>query len=198
MAEPADFIGPAVVAEVDRLLAALTPASTLPRGFVNPAPQAKYLATHLGPAEAARRLGVTARTFQRWIAGGAPSKRNARKLDQAYHLVRDPKARTDRKRRSARAGMKTLVKLLTSPPPTRVQVFGTVQISEDARYRDPFAGTPEISLYWWGKIIDAWQHEGPDEVGEVFVEALNEALPEIANQFWFPEADCNVDILAEY
>lgn len=193
MAEPADFIGPAVVAELNRLLGTHIPAGAI-RGFTTPKAQAGYLVGQLGPAGAAARLGVTRRTVHKWMTGGKPTKGNARRLNTTYHEVRDPKARVARRAREQRS----LIKKLTSPPPVRVQVCGTVVISDDERYREPFAGTPALDVASWRKIIDVWKRKDADGVGEAFVNALNEALPEISAQFSIPYDDCTVDILAEY
>lgn len=190
------YLGEATEAELNRLLGTYVPPVAVPRGFTSAKAQANYLVGHLGAAGAAGRIGVTTRTLRKWLAGGNPSKASARKLDSAYHKVRDPKASAAKRKRDKRGAQQRLISVLTSPPPTFIQVHGTVIISDDESYRSPFGGTVEISYTWWELIIAAWQDQDTDELGDVMINALRDSIDTGGALFHMPKNDCELDILA--
>jgi hypothetical protein len=190
-------IGEAVIAELDRLLGQYQPPVTVPRGFVSAKPQANYLIGHLGASDTARRLGISRDTLRRWITGRqTPSKANARKLDTAYHQVRDPKAREARRRRDRHTAQQRIIASLTSPPPTPIQISGTLVISDDESFRANFADTPRIPVENWVAIIEHWRHRETDEAGEALLDGLRASEDvNVAAHFDFPYDDVTVDVL---
>lgn len=191
-------LGEAVAAELDALLGRYVPAVSVPRGFVSPKPQASYLVGQLGAGPAAAMLGVTTKTLRKWLAGATPTKANRAKLDQAYHRVRDPRARKAKAARTKRATQQRLIKALTTGDATRIQISGTVIISDDERFVENFGGTPEIPPQAWVEIVDLWQSGDTDQLGDVVQEILREVIPSKnggALHFSMPDGDVEFTIL---
>lgn len=126
-----------------------------------PQAKARQIEGELGAAEAARRVGVSERTWRRWKAGGKPSGRNATALNtEADRAARRkavaPRRETRLRRRGARARMS-----------------GNLGLPE-ARYRRHRTVEADLSPEQMGDIIDAWQ-AGDDDAA---LAALQDAFGE--------------------
>lgn len=192
-------LGEALVAEMDSLAEHFAPEQPVSRGFKNPKAQIGYLLKNLSPAALAERLGISRGTLTRWKNGKTgPSKANAGKLDAAYHEVRDPRARTLARGKRRRTGRARLVQLLTTPPATRIQISGTVAVSDDESYRTNFGGVIPIPVPYWIEIVRLWKKRRVDtaKIGEQLEQAINWSL-DAGVQFGFPGDDYTIVILTE-
>lgn len=134
-----------------------------------PEAKARQLEGELGAAEARRRVGVSARTWRRWKAGGTPSVRNAAALS----------AEAERSARRAAISPRREARMRNRGAYVRMagRIGGGTPLAgrRNTRHRT-IGGEGYASIHLPGEVMgdicDAW-HAGDDEAA---LEALREAL----------------------
>lgn len=163
----------------------INPADALGRGLARkaraaPEPgsseaKARALDAELGSAEAARRVGVSERTWRRWKAGGKPAGRNAAALDteaQASARRASISSRRETRLRNRGAYVRMAGKIGGDTPGAR---------RRNTRHRT-IGGEGYASIHLggddMGAILDAWE-AGDDEAA---LELLRDA---VADEYGF-------------
>jgi hypothetical protein len=158
----------------------ISPASALGHGLTrqarpaaapdSPEAQARQLEAELGAAEAARRVGVSPRTWRRWKAGGQPAGRNAAALGTEASASARRQAiapRREKRLRTKGAFVRVAGQIGGDTP-------GGPRRRNNTRQRTIGAEGTSIHLDGgdMGAILDAW--EAGDDEGAL--EALRDAL----------------------
>jgi hypothetical protein len=139
-----------------------------PHGSGRTADEARALERALGRQGAARRLGVSDRTFRRYKAGGTPTKANRARLGEVVRTSPEVRRREVGTRREARLRNKG----------SYVRLTGDVGVGQDPRYRRrrTIGDTSPIHIGGpaMGEILDAYERGDEDEALELLREALDD------------------------
>lgn len=157
----------------------ISPAEAIGRGLTrkarpaaapeSPEAKARQLEAELGQAEAARRVGVSDRTWRRWKAGGKPAGRNAAALDTEAGQAARRAAISDRRESRMRAKgayVKMAGKIGGDTPGAR---------RRNTRHRS-IGGEGASSIHLTGDdmsaILDAWQSGDDDAALDLLRDAV--------------------------